>query len=82
MRHVGIRDLKTQASSLLNSGETLVIERHDTPIGYFIPIQAKDRGKGRESLERLGETVGNIMAETGMSEDDLVNDILGPSGRL
>lgn len=40
VRHVGIREFKNQATSMVNSGETLVIERHGKPIGFFVPVVA------------------------------------------
>jgi hypothetical protein len=81
MRHVGIREFKTQATAMLASGETLVIERRGTPIGFFLPIEAKDRKAGREALDRLGETVTKILDRLGIDEDDLVDDVAGPLRR-
>jgi len=53
MRRVGIREFKNQATSMMASGETLVIERHGTPIGFFVPVVAKDREAGNAALARL-----------------------------
>ena len=81
MRHVGIREFKTQATTMLASGETLVIERRGTPIGFFLPIEAKDRKAGRDALDRLGETVTGILDRLGIDEDELVGEIAGPLRR-
>ena len=43
MRAIGVREFRDQATSLLAAGETLVIERHGEAIGFYVPIQAKDR---------------------------------------
>lgn len=75
MRHVGVREFKDQATTMLASGETLVIERHGTPIGFYIPIEAKDRAAGRASLDRLGDTVADVLAATGLSEEELVAEL-------
>ncbi len=48
MRAIGVREFRDQATALLSNGETLVIERHGEPIGFFVPINAKDRVAGRE----------------------------------
>lgn len=77
MRHVGIRDFKNQATSLLSSGETLVIERHGTPIGFFVPVVAKDRQAGRAALGRLGAAVGEVLHRTGLDEETLVAEVNG-----
>lgn len=75
MRHVGIREFKDQATSMMSSGETLVIERHGKPIGFFVPVAAKDRRHGRAALGRLGEVVESVLAETGLDEEALVREI-------
>jgi antitoxin (DNA-binding transcriptional repressor) of toxin-antitoxin stability system len=77
MRHVGVREFKNQATSLMASGETLVIERHGQPIGFFVPLEAKDRKAGRAALGRLGKVVDEILAKTGMTEDELVEALGG-----
>lgn len=80
MKRVGIREFKDKATTLLAADETLVIERHGTPIGFYIPIEAKDRAKSSAALDRLGETVALVLKETGMTEDELVRELVGPNG--
>lgn len=77
MRHVGIREFKDQATSMLGAGETLVIERYGRPIGFFVPIEAKDRAGGRNALGRLGEAVENLLEHTGIDEEQLVREVTG-----
>jgi antitoxin (DNA-binding transcriptional repressor) of toxin-antitoxin stability system len=77
MRSVGVREFRDQATTLIASGETLVIERHGEPIGFFVPISAKDRAAGRAALGRLGELVAGALAEAGTTEDELVEDVAG-----
>ena len=75
MRHVGVRE--SQATSMMSSGETLVIERHGQPIGFFVSVTAEDRRQGRAALGRLGKAVDDVVAETGLDEDELVGEIAG-----
>ena len=77
MRHVGIREFKDQATSMMNAGETLVIERHGKPIGFFVPITATDRRRGKAALGRLGKVVDRVLAEAGADEEDLVREVAG-----
>jgi antitoxin (DNA-binding transcriptional repressor) of toxin-antitoxin stability system len=77
VRSIGVREFRDQATSVMAAGETLVIERHGEPIGFFVPIVATDRRAGREALGRLGELVEDVMARSGMSEDDLVREVSG-----
>ncbi len=75
MRAIGVREFRDQATSLLAAGETLVIERHGEPIGFFVPIEAKDRRAGREALGRLASHIDDIVTRTGLDEDELVREI-------
>jgi len=78
MRSVGVREFRDQATKMMGAGETLVIERHGEPIGFFVPISAKDRRAGRKALGRLGDAVENLLAETGLDEDELVSEVTRP----
>lgn len=75
MRAVGVREFRDQATSMMGAGETLVIERHGEPIGFFVPVTAKDRKAGRKALGRLGAAVENLLATAGVSEDELADEV-------
>lgn len=81
MRRVGIREFKDQATSMMSSGESLVIERRGKPIGFFIPVVATDRQAGRAALGRLGRVVEDLVAETGLDEEELAREIGGSRRR-
>lgn len=71
MKKVGVRMFRDHATQYLAGDEVLAVERHGEPIGFYIPT-----GKGRrvsfdEALGRLEQTVQQVLAETGMSEEDL-----------
>jgi len=77
MRHVGVREFKDQATSMMSAGETLVIERHGTPIGFFVPVEAKDREAGRAALGRLGDVIAGALAVTRVDEETMAREIAG-----
>lgn len=77
MRSVGVREFRDRATSMMGAGETLVIERHGKPIGFFVPISAKDRRAGREALGRLGHLVEALGERTGLDEDAFVAAVSG-----
>lgn len=81
MRRVGVREFKNQATAMMSSGETLVIERHGKPIGFFVPVSSKDRRAGRAALGRLGRAVDALLEETGLDEDELVRHVTGARRR-
>jgi antitoxin (DNA-binding transcriptional repressor) of toxin-antitoxin stability system len=76
MKKVGIREFRDNATTLMAAGETLVIERNGKPIGFFVPIEKKDPRKRRETAEKLGKTIEEILASTGMTEDELVEEFM------
>jgi antitoxin (DNA-binding transcriptional repressor) of toxin-antitoxin stability system len=61
---------------MMGAGETLVIERHGEPIGFYVPIAAKDRKAGRKVLGRLGAAVEDVLAAAGVDEDELVDEVV------
>jgi antitoxin (DNA-binding transcriptional repressor) of toxin-antitoxin stability system len=61
---------------MMSSGETLVIERHGEPIGFFVPVTAKDRKAGRKVLGRLGAAVEDLLASAGVNEDELADEVI------
>ena len=75
MKAIGVREFRDQATSLLASGETLVVERHGEPIGFYVPIDAVDRRRGRRALGRLGQVVDEVLAQAGIDEEELVREI-------
>ena len=72
MRKVGIREFRDNATKLLAEGETMLIERHGHPVGYFIPIKRKDNQDTDAALKHLADTVERAIREGELSEADLV----------
>lgn len=77
MRSVGVREFRDQATSITAADETLVIERRGEPIGFYVPIVARDRQEGRLALGRLGKLVDEVMDRADLDEDDLVREVSG-----
>lgn len=75
MRTVGVREFRDQATSIMATGETLVIERRGEPIGFYVPIAAKDRREGRAALGRLGDLIDDVLSRVDVDEDDLVREM-------
>ena len=59
MRSVGVREFRDQATSMMGAGETLIIERHGEPIGFYVPIAAKDRKAKNEGNSWVVSTFGS-----------------------
>ena len=72
MRSVGVREFRDNATQLIASGETLVVEKRGEPVGFFVPVAAKDRCAQAAAMKRLGEVVQGVLDKTGLSEDEFV----------
>ena len=71
MRKVGIKEFRDNATKLLAAGETMLVERHGHPVGYFIPVKQKGSAEADEAAARLAEVLERAVNESGLSEDEL-----------
>lgn len=78
MRSVGVREFRDQATTLMKLGETIRIERHGKPVGFFVPVPTPKHNRREidESLDRVGEVVERVLAHTGLDEEDLVRALV------
>ena len=70
VRTVGVRDFRDHATEYLAGDQAVAITRHGRVIGFYVPVPY-EREETERALERLGDTVSRIRAETGMSEQEL-----------
>jgi hypothetical protein len=76
MKHVGVREFRDHATQYLAGDEPLSIERYGVPIGIYWPAGGGSRSRkgskeANEALDRLERTVQKVLAETGMTEEEL-----------
>ncbi len=71
MKRVGVREFRDHATQYLGGDEVLAVERHGQPIGFYIPTGASRQESIAHALERLEQTVRRVMADTGLSEEEL-----------
>jgi antitoxin (DNA-binding transcriptional repressor) of toxin-antitoxin stability system len=71
MKRIGIREFRDNATTLLVGVETMLIERHGHPVGYFIPIKRKNTGESEVAMKRLEQALEKAVAESGLSEEAL-----------
>jgi antitoxin (DNA-binding transcriptional repressor) of toxin-antitoxin stability system len=82
MKHIGVREFRDRATSVLRSDEPIAIERHGRVIGFYIPVQEERDGREEllAALGRLEARVAEITREGGISEDELAEDFDLPRG--
>jgi hypothetical protein len=72
LKHVGVREFRDHATNYLSGSDPVAVNKHGRVIGFYVPVE-RDEDQVRHSVAKLGETVERILAETGMSEDELAN---------
>lgn len=77
MKNVGVREFRDHASSYLSGEEPLAVRRHGRVLGFYLPVKRKTDGEELQAaLRELGESLAELRRETGLSEEDLVKDLV------
>jgi hypothetical protein len=70
MESVGVREFRDHATSYLSGSTPIAVSKHGQVIGFYIPVE-RDPEHVNRALGKLGATVEKVLAETGMSEEEL-----------
>jgi crotonobetainyl-CoA:carnitine CoA-transferase CaiB-like acyl-CoA transferase len=72
LKRVGVREFRDHATSYLSGAEPVAVSKHGRLIGFYIPLQVdRDDDEVRRAIAKLGQSVSQVLHETGMSEDEL-----------
>lgn len=71
LEDVGVREFRDHATRYLAGSKPLAIRRHGRVIGFYIPVE-RDEDEVKRAVAKMGDVVSRVLAETGMSEDELV----------
>lgn len=71
---VGIREFRENLSSYLESKTPVAITRHGTTIGIYVPTKPKPSQADLEALRIAGETMQELIAAAGTTEEELMED--------
>jgi len=79
LKNVGVREFRDHATAYLSGSEPIAINKHGRVIGFYVPLQ-RDEHEVHRALAQLSESVGRVLEDTGMTEDDLAAllDLRGP----
>jgi hypothetical protein len=78
LRRVDIQFFTNTVEALLNTQETLVVERHGTPIGVYFPLVAEDRAVRARALADLGAYLQTFLTTHGLTEEELARALSTP----
>lgn len=76
VRHMGVRQFRDKATTVLRESEPIAVERHGKLIGVYIPLEEErrdERDELRAALSRLEARVAKITREAGSSEEELAD---------
>jgi len=80
MKDVGVREFRDHASSYLSGVEPLIVRRHGRVLGFYLPVRRKDDEQElRAALRELSESLDELRRETGLSEEELVEELVPKS---
>jgi hypothetical protein len=70
LKSVGVREFRDHATTYLSGTDPIAINKHGRVIGFYVPLE-RDEHEVRRAIARLGESVGTVLEETGLTEDEL-----------
>jgi antitoxin (DNA-binding transcriptional repressor) of toxin-antitoxin stability system len=71
---VGIREFRERLSGYLESPTPVAITRHGETIGFYVPTRRRPSEADLDALQRAGERLSDLIAASGASEEELVNE--------
>ena len=73
MKQVAVSELQEKAAKYLTGEEPLAIEHDGEVVGYYYPKKRTKQEEVERAVKQLRETVDRVLAETGMTEDELAD---------
>jgi antitoxin (DNA-binding transcriptional repressor) of toxin-antitoxin stability system len=75
MKQVGVREFRDHATVYLSGSDPIAVSKHGRIIGIYVPLE-RDHDEVRRAIDQFGQTVNQILKETGMNEEELI-ELLG-----
>lgn len=76
MKHVGVREFRDRATHFLAGPEPIAIERHGVLVGFYLPV-VPDRDAAARALDRLDATVREVLTQSGLTREELAEQLVG-----
>jgi hypothetical protein len=71
LKHIGVREFRDHATTYLSGSDPIAVSKHGRVIGFYIPLD-RDDDELRRAIAKLSQSVRQVLDESGMSEDELV----------
>ena len=74
LTRVGVREFREDLAEYLDSPTPVAITRHGQTVGYYIPARSSEDEQELLALKRAVERLAALLAEHGISEDEVVRE--------
>jgi ribosome-binding protein aMBF1 (putative translation factor) len=71
IKHVGVREMRSDFSRHVAGEDVIAIEKHGHLLGFYIPVRRTSEEERRELLHQADEAFARLREESGMSEDEI-----------
>lgn len=71
---VGIREFRERMATFLEASGPVAITRHGETVGYYIPARPSKNSAHLAALRTAAAQLDELLAASGATEDELVND--------
>jgi hypothetical protein len=71
VQRITIHEFSKDAGRYLAGDNAVVVEQDGETVGYYVPIAARGRQNESDAFDRLEKTVQRVLAETGLTEEEL-----------
>ncbi|MDP2898134.1 MAG: type II toxin-antitoxin system Phd/YefM family antitoxin [bacterium] len=78
---VGVREFREDLAEYLDSPAPVAITRHGRTVGYYIPANGVPDEQEVLALRRAVEQIEAVLAEHGISEEEVVREFRARRGR-
>jgi hypothetical protein len=75
VKHVGVRELRSDLAEKLKGSEPIIIERHGQVLGIYLPVQPVDREKVEAAFNDFQAAVEEVLRQTGMTREEFANEL-------
>lgn len=74
LEKVNVREFRNNMSKYLAKTTPFAVTRHGQTVGYYIPARPTPNEEQRLALKKAGEALDKMLAEHGVTEDELVQE--------
>lgn len=81
LARIGVREFRQDLADYLDASGPIAITRHGHTVGYYIPARGPVEEQELVALRRAVGQIEALLAEHGVSEDDIVRELRARRGR-